>query len=111
MKRHLSLLLLLSGCMEMYEPKLATPAIDHDKYIADLEFCRKEAGDRIMSAGNSPEGVQKGMFIAVLGPLAAVGVAATSDKDDDYNKTGFTMINECMVRKGYDVKRGIQSPI
>lgn len=105
MKPYLVLFLLLSGCMSVYEPKLSSPALDHDRYTADLDLCRQETHDRIINAGYSPEGVAKSSIIGGFGLIGAVGIATTSDNNDDYNKTGFTMIDECMSKKGYNVVR------
>lgn len=101
MKRYLVLLLVMTGCTAVYEPKLKTPASDQNKYTIDLDSCKQEAHDRILNAGYSP----KGMFMSVFGPAGAAAVAASSDNDDDVNKTAFTMIDECMVKRGYDVAK------
>ncbi len=99
--RYLALLLMLSGCVSVYEPKIVDSAVDHDQYDADLKSCRKNAQDRVDKAGDSPDGIAKNSLAGAFG-IAGVLVGAMIPSDnEDYNKSGFIMVDECMAKKGY----------
>lgn len=105
MMRYLALLLMLTGCMAAYEPKLVTPVINSNQYTADLESCKQEAHDRIINAGYSSEGLAKSGLAGVFGIAGAVVGSAIPNDNSDYSKTGFTMVDECMTKMGYDIAK------
>lgn len=38
---------------------------------------------------------------ALIGAIPVIGIVVQTTRNDDYTKSGFTMTDECMSKKGY----------
>lgn len=90
----IALLLSLSACTTLshYQPPLAKQPKDQAKYQADLEACRDYA--------RPSYGEVVGGSFGLLGS----GVMAAGGNDKAF-KTSWTIVDECMQRKGYAVTK------
>lgn len=94
--RIILILLLLTGCMNSYQPSLAVPATSPEKYESDRQSCIEEAKQRMRKSMNDNMGTT-----ALIGAIPVIGIVVQTTRNDDYTKSGFTMTDECMSKKGY----------
>ena len=87
--------LVLGGCTPIFlnEPNLASPPSDMAKYHVDLQACEDE------QKPTSAETLTGGM-----GALPVTVIMLTEGRDFTSFKSGYTLRDECMVRKGYVLK-------
>lgn len=100
MKRYMVLLLVLSGCTPIFfnEPHLASIPSDSAKYKSDLTTCEEEQRPTKMEVFTS---FATGGLGALPAGAAMAGTEAGEGKDMLSFKSGYTIRDECMERKGY----------
>lgn len=97
MKKYI-FLLLLSGCTPIFftDPNLVSVPKDKVKYEADLKDCREE--QRMTTTEVVTTALLPGMI-----PIS--GVMIGEGKGDDIFKSKDTIRDECLGRKGYEIKK------
>lgn len=95
-------LLFLTSCstMQNYQPKLMTPPKDQFKYDSDLAECRSIASDKEAAAAREHNANGGQIFSGLFG-IAGAALSSASDSNPDTWKLPATLINECLVTKGY----------
>ncbi len=97
--RYIAILLLLSSCtgLEKYEPNLSEHPQDQEAYETDLAQCRDKAKKRDADTSQS-------LAIGATGLIGYMAMYAANPDDDGF-KSGYTLVDECMAKKGYPLAK------
>lgn len=100
--KKLALLLLLSGCISSYNPEIQGDK--PESFDKDLADCKSEAQARHKRAAQEYQSSGRFLLPGLFGAAGAVIDSSTSDAEKDYNKSFYTMADECLIAKGYKIK-------
>lgn len=100
-KKYLLVMLCLGGCsVDSYRPQLAAQPSDLTKYESDRNACIEETKLRSKRAIAEYQSSGRWLMSGLFGAAGGVVDTATAG-EADYNKSGYTMMDECLAQKGY----------
>lgn len=99
MLRYIPLLLITACSMSAYQPHLTSEPVNQDKYESDRQACITEATNRGKKA--IQDNRMNNLAIGIFGPIAIP--SAIAEGTPDYNKSGYEMADECMIKRGYNL--------